>query len=245
MLGVLLYSLLIPPTSLLWPLALGLLARRYRVGRVVAWLALAGLIVFGMPATAGGLNRLIALRPMLPTAPPPQAIVVLSAERRFGLPGGVMEGEDIGPMTTERVRAGVQLAKRTGLPVLVSGGVLSAGTPPIADSMARVMADEFATKVRWRENRSLDTWQNAVFSAQMLKAEGVTSVYLVTTSWHMARSVLAFEKAGMLVTPTPVRTPDAVGGELADYIPQARGWQASYYAMHEVIGFVWYKLRTK
>ena len=240
MLGVVLYSLLIPPTSFLLPLALGLLARRYRAGRVVAWLMLAGLIGFGMPVTAGALNRLIALRPMLPTAPAPQAIVVLSAERRFGLPGGVVEGEDIGPMTTERVRAGVRLAKRTGLPLLVSGGVLLAGTPPIAETMAAVMESEFATKVRWRENRSLDTWQNAVFSTAMLKAEGVTSVYLVTSSWHMPRSVLAFERAGMLVTPAPVRAPDAV----EDYIPQARGWQASYYAMHELIGYAWYSLRT-
>ena len=58
----------------------------------------------------------------------------------------------------------------------------------------------------------------------------------------MPRSIIAFERAGLQVTTAPVRAPDAVG--TFDIIPQARGWQASYYAMHELIGYVWYRLRN-
>ena len=237
MLQVLLYSLLIPPTCLLLPLALGLLWRR----RWLAGLALAGLVVFAMPVTSARLNALIAVPPRAASAIPPQVVVILSAERRFGQPGGVIEGEDIGPNTTERVRAGIRLHRKTGLPILVTGGVLAPGATPIAAVMAQVMGAEYATPPRWVEDRSRDTWENATFSAAMLKAEGITSGYLVTTSWHMPRSILAFERAGLAVTAAPVRAPDYVAG--FDIIPQASGWQASYYAMHELIGYLWYRLR--
>ena len=139
------------------------------------------------------------------------------------------------------VRAGIRLHRKTGLPILVTGGVLAPGATPIAAVMAQVMGAEYATPPRWVEDRSRDTWENATFSAAMLKAEGITSVYLVTTSWHMPRSILAFERAGLAVTAAPVRAPDYVAG--FDIIPQASGWQASYYAMHELIGYLWYRLR--
>jgi len=238
MLQVLLYALLIPPTCLLLPLAIGVFWRQ----RWLAGLALAGLVVFAMPTTSARLNQIIAVPPRAASAIPPQAIVILSAERRFGQPGGVIEGEDIGPNTNERVRAGVRLHRKTNLPILVTGGVLAPGAAPIAAIMARVMADEYATPPRWVEDRSRDTWENATLSAAILKADGITSVYLVTTSWHMPRSIIAFERAGLQVTAAPVRAPDAVAA--FDIIPQARGWQASYYAMHELIGYVWYRLRN-
>ena len=233
------YMLLIPPTALLLPLAVGIMLRR----RWLAGVALIGLVVLAMPITAPRLDGLMADTAPVRTDLRPQAIVILSAERRDGPPGGVLEGEDIGPLTTERVRAGVVLAKRTGLPVLVTGGVLKPGTAPIAATMARVMTDEFGIVPRWVESKSLDTWQNAVFSAEMLRADGVTTVYLVTTSWHMARSRLAFERAGLVVAPMPVRALGMPEGAAWEFVPTAASWQRSYYALHEVIGYWWYRVR--
>ena len=233
------YTLLIPPTALLLPLALGIALRK----RWLAWLALVGLVVLAMPITAPVLNRLMADTAPVRAGLQPQAIVVLSAERREGLPGGVLEGEDIGPLTTERVRAGVVLARRTSLPILVSGGVVKPGTPSIAATMARIMADEFRVSPRWVEGKSLDTWQNAVFSADMLRADGIATVYLVTTSWHMARSRLAFERAGLAVVPMPARAMEAPAWAAWEFVPTAGAWQRSYYALHEVIGYWWYRVR--
>jgi len=141
------------------------------------------------------------------------------------------------------VRAGAVLARRSGLPVLVSGGVLKPGTPPIAATMARVMADEFRVPPRWVEGKSLDTWQNAVFSADMLRADGIDTIYLVTTSWHMARSRLAFERAGLAVVPMPARAMEVPTWAAWEFVPTAGAWQRSYYALHEVIGYWWYRVR--
>jgi len=239
MLTVIAYMVLIPPTALLLPLALGIALR----WRWLAWVALAGLVVLALPITAPLLNGLLADTNPTRAGLRPQAIVILSAERRDGPPGGVLEGEDIGPFTTERVRAGVILAKRTGLPVLATGGMLKPGTPPIAATMARIMADEFRVAPRWVEGKSLDTWQNAQFSAEILRADGIDTVYLVTTSWHMARSRLAFERAGLVVVPMPARAMEAPTWAAWEFVPAAGAWQRSYYALHEVIGYWWYQVR--
>ncbi len=239
MLVTIAYFLLIPPTALLLPLALGVALR----WRWLAGLALAGLVLLAMPITAPVVEGLIA-DTRAPAAAAPGAIVILSAERRDGRPGGVLDREDIGAFTTERVRAGVLLARRTGLPMLVSGGVLKPGTPPIAETMARVMSEEFALTPRWVEGRSLDTWQNARFSAEILRAAGVGSIYLVTTSWHMARSRLAFERAGLAVVPMPARAPGKPGWEAWEFVPTAAAWTRSYYALHELIGYWWYLVRS-
>jgi hypothetical protein len=238
MLTAIAYVLLIPPTALLVPLALGIVLRK----RWLAGLALFGLVVLAMPITAPLLDGLIEDQRPVSNASP-QAIVILSAERRDGKPGGILDAEDIGPLTTERLRAGVVLAKRTGLPILVSGGVLRPGTPPIAATMARIMTDEFGFVPRWVEAKSLDTWQNAVFSAAMLRGDGIATVYLVTTSWHMARSRLAFERAGLAVVPMPARAPAVPAWTVGEFVPTSAAWQRSYYALHEVIGYCWYRLR--
>ena len=241
MLRVLVYALLIPPTSLLLPLALGLAWRR----RWLGWGALLILTAFAMPVVPTALNRMVAVGPRPPSVTPPQAIVILSAERRVGAPGGIIEGEDLGPNTVERVRAGIRLARKTGLPMLVSGGVLAPSTPAIAQTIAQVMAREFGAPPKWIEAGSRDTWQNATLSTAMLRADGITSAYLVTASWHMPRAVVAFEHAGLMVTPAPVRGNEPVQLTLEEFTPQARGWIASYYAMHEVIGYAWYRWRSR
>jgi uncharacterized SAM-binding protein YcdF (DUF218 family) len=76
-----------------------------------------------------------------------------------------------------------------------------------------------------------------------LRAEGITSVYVVTHSWHMRRAVLAFQGTGLTVTAAPTSFDDPLGPDLDDFLPRASGWQTGYFAIHEWIGYAWYKLR--
>src|SRR6185436_11339472 len=92
-----------------------------------------------------------------------------------------------GPMTMQRVRYAAALQKRTGLPLLVSGGVPRAGLPSLAAMMADA-AGELGVKAKWREERSGDTRENARFSAELLKADGKKTVMLVTSAFHMPRA---------------------------------------------------------
>jgi uncharacterized SAM-binding protein YcdF (DUF218 family) len=252
-------ALLIPPLNLL-PLGLAGVALSTlrtaswrRIGHWVTRLAVAGLFVLSLPACAEVL--LWSLEVDLPhgdvpdetgasQAARPGAIVILSGDEAFGdATGGILPGSGIGVVTLDRMRAGAVLARRTGLPILVTGYSLEEGAVPIAVQMAHSMRDDFGTTVRWVEPAASDTWENAQFSAKLLRADGITSVYVVTDAWHMKRSLMAFARAGIAATPAPTRFDRLPVLELSEFVPHIWPLQASYYAMHEWIGCLYYALR--
>jgi uncharacterized SAM-binding protein YcdF (DUF218 family) len=238
-------TLLLPPTGIVVLILAGLLLGGTwpRIGRRLTWASLTALILFGMPVVS--YSMLLALESGFSTQPPadhpPQAIVVLGADvirarqEKLGVRPGLL--------TLDRLRTGAALHRRTGLPILVTGGTTQPDTPPVGLVMEESLKDDFQTPPRWVEDKSLDTWENARFSAAMLRAEGITSIYLVTHAWHMRRSLLAFQGTGLTVTAAPTSFDDPLGPDLGDFLPRASGWQTSYFAMHEWIGYAWYKLR--
>ncbi len=241
-----------PPVNLLPVLGVGLLllraapgSRRRRAGGWLAAAAFLGLVVLALPATSRAL--LVGLESGLPTAPPsdapPQAIVVLAGDDLRASPGGLIGPPDLGAVTLQRVRAGVRLHRRTGLPVLVSGGVIRPGDPPIGETMALVMASDFGTPAQWVEARSRTTWENALFTAEMLRSEGVESVYVVTNAWHMRRALLAFRRAGLRATAAPSHYTGPERLDAASFVPSSHAWGDSGFALHEWIGLIWYSLR--
>lgn len=227
-------ALLLPPVNLLVPCIAGLLLwrRRPRVARLLLAAGLGGLLLLSLPAVSKALIASLETGlPAPPPDPPPGAIVILSAEV---LPnGGVLEP---GPLTLERLRAGAALHRSTGLPVLVTGGAVDGQADTLAAAMARSLQADFGVQARWTEAASQDTRENALLSAPLLLRDGVRSAYLVTHAWHMRRSVQAFGGTGIAVTPAPVRLDAGPDGRASDFIPRARSWLDSYWALHEWVG---------
>ena len=244
-----------PPVNLLLVVAVGLALMadagrrsvRRRMGGWIAGLGFTGLVVLSLPVVAWlllvSLERGLVLEPAEGAAP--GAIVILSAEDLRAVPGGIVDPPDIGALTLQRLRAGALLHRRTGLPILVTGGVLRPGSPPIADAMARVLATEFDTPVRWIEDRAATTWENAEFSARMLRADGVSAVYVVTHAWHMRRGLLAFRRTALAATAAPSHFTGPARPDIASFAPSAHAWGDSRYALHEWIGLAWYALRDR
>ena len=111
--------------------------------------------------------------------------------------------------------------------------------------MRQVIQDDLGVPVRWVEERSRDTAENASLSAAMLRAEGIGAVVLVTHAYHMPRARRAFEAAGLSVLPAPhdwagVRP---AGTFVRDLLPSAPALEASWLALHELTGMLWYRLR--
>ncbi len=234
-----------PPASLVWLALLCLLVPR-RVGRrlgppVGRWMAAAFLVpavLLSTPYVSQSLLASLGPAAVLPL-PEPEAIVILSADVELTAEPGVL---DIGPLTLERERAGAALQRRTGLPVLVTGGIVN-GPPPVGTLMGKSMPSDFGVPVQWIESRSENTWENAQFSAPILRAAGVHRVYLVTHAWHMRRSLYAFSRAGIDAVPAPVRLDPWPTRRVLDFIPRASAWQRSYFALHEWIGLFAYRWR--
>lgn len=246
-LGAFATAIIVPPVNLL-PLGIaGAVAcwRWPRLGRFVMAVSLIGLMLFSLPVVSRPLIASLELG--LPRAPPdhpPAAIVILSADAGYGTNEGLEKGTGIGALTLERMRAGALLQRQTGLPVLVSGGELEWGAEPIATLMARALDHEFGVPVRWIEPKSEDTWQNAEFSAPLLRAAGIDSIYVVSHAWHLRRAALAFAHFGIATTPAPLRYDRWPRFRFDDFMPHASSFLYSYYAMHEWIGCVYYALRS-
>jgi uncharacterized SAM-binding protein YcdF (DUF218 family) len=238
-------TLAIPPTCFVILIVVGLILQQFcrRFGLGLAWVSVISLILMGMPIVSH--NLLLALEKNLPTtAPtdhPPSAIVVLGAEviRARTEKLGIRPG----PLTLERLRGAVALARRTGLPILVTGGPAQLDSVPVATVMAASLSEDFRTPARWVEDKSRDTWENARFSADILRREGITSVYVMTSAWHMRRALLAFQGTGLTVTAAPTPLDDPLAPNLDDFLPRPGVWLKGYYAMHEWIGYEWYMLR--
>jgi len=239
--NTLLAALLLPPASLALAALLALLLFRGRLGRGLALLCLVGLMLLSLPIVSMPLLASLDVSEP-PDGPPPEAVVVLGGDvdRVPDPPGAVL-----GSLSLERVRAGAALQRRSGLPVLVSGGVVDDLPLTVGRLMAESMTGDFGVPVRWTEAASPTTWENAEYSATMLKAAGINRVYLVTHAWHMRRSLLAFRRVGIDAVPAPVRLdpwPRLRPGEL---LPRTSAWVNSFYAMHEWVGLAYYSARPQ
>ncbi len=233
----------VPPLNCLLAACLGAVFHRRRWGRVLVAMGLAGLFVLSMPLVSGTLlaSLEVGLPLTSPTDDPPQAVVILSAdESEYQL--GNQTGFTVGHLTLERERAGARLARRTGLPILLTGGRIRQGSPTLAELMAESLHDDFGLAPLWLETTSKNTWQNAQNSAAILKAAGIDSVYVVTHAWHMRRALLAFRAAGLKVTAAPVEPLRYPGWAFHFWVPHVSSWNESYYALHEWIGYAWYAL---
>jgi uncharacterized SAM-binding protein YcdF (DUF218 family) len=214
------------------------------------WLALATaaigcLYLVATPVAAGLLIRsteaIAGAEPRLASDGPPGAIIVLSADaRRSDIPG---VPDTVGPLTLERLAEAARQQRRLNLPVLVSGGPPGLPGSSLAALMTRVLEEDFRVPVRWREERSRNTFENALFSAEMLRQAGIGSALVVTHLWDTARALWSFRAVGYPVMPVAVAGKAHISLTATAFLPQIPALLESYYALHELIGLAWYRLR--
>jgi uncharacterized SAM-binding protein YcdF (DUF218 family) len=238
-------SLLLPPLSLFLLAAAGLLiGRRWRrFGRTIAALAAALLVGLSTPAASGWLMQSLQVYPPLDPARIPAgagAIVVLGGDSRAD---AIEYGADTaGALSLERARYAAHLHRLSGRPILATGGIVRDDHAPVARQIADVLAHEFGVPVAWTEDRSANTYENAVYSARELRRRGIGSVILVTHAWHMRRAAGSFRAAGLDVVPAPTGFVGMPTPVPEDFLPNADALRTSAFAVHEWIGIAWYRL---
>lgn len=241
---------LLPPLNGLAMAALGvvLLGRRPRLGKGLVALGLAMLAALSLQPVADALIAPLELRhPALSlgdaAVPPVDAIVVLGGGRYRMAPefGGE---DDVKSASLERLRYAATVARRLGKPLLMTGGLPDGGSRSEAEVMRDALKRDFGVETKWIEGRSDDTRQNARYSAEILLPSGHKRIALVTSAFHMPRSVEAFQAAGFEVVPAATafmskRTPWTP----LDFLPRADAMRLSSLALHEWIGIAWYRFR--
>lgn len=236
-------AVLLPPLMPLLCVAIGLLLlrRRPRLGRTLAWGGLLAAWLLSTPAVVGLIAAPLEDVPVLQPhdLARGEAIVILGAGAHRFLPeyGGPAPNR----LALERLRYGARLARASGLPVLVSGE---------AEPMAEVLRTDFGIAPRWRENRSLDTEDNARNSAGILHGAGIRRIVLVTHAVHQRRALAEFASQGIEAIPAPLgfliqkegNDPDPA---FLDYLPGPTAAYTAWYSLHEWTGLLVLKLRQR
>ncbi len=237
--------LLLPPALIIW---VGLLIRmlvtiRPRIFSRLFLLALLVTFLLSVPAVSQWLiDGFQDDFPALKKLPPEADVIVVLGGGHF--PGGWEYGMDgqPGPHMLQRLVYAGWLAKQSGLPVIIS----EARTRNERHTQRHAGAD-FLRKVLGVSNvtvegRATNTFENAKFAAPLLK--GYHRPVLVTNYWHMARAVESFMYFGIDPLPAPTGWDEVLPPMKAAYwswLPQPRALAQSYTALHELLGYYWYR----
>ena len=211
---------LVTPSNVCWfliasGLAMAARARWQWFGLRLAASGLVLLLVLGFSPL--GLNMLMALEGRFAPANRAFSERVAAAGRIDGiiLLGGFEDGRISAARgqlavneSGERLIETVQLARAfDGVPIIFTGGAggVIQSYQPAGDYVRSYLVSVGIDPARIIvEGRSLNTWQNAVFTREALGAGAQGKRYLlVTAAWHMPRSVGVFRQAGFDVVAWP------------------------------------------
>jgi len=244
-------ALLLPPVPLLVLVLIG--ARLIPVRRGVGWTIVVASVVLLWLASCSGSAELLSqtlLRP--PSALGPERIKALKTDTRtptaIVVLGGGMEphapeygAASLRYPSLERLRYGLWLARETGLPVAFSGGVGWAQPDATAEARiaARIAATEFGRPLKWTEDESRDTRENATHSIALLKRSGIRHIVLVTHAVHMPRALRAFEDAArgeIRIEAAPMGLAQRVDLPLLRWLPSTSGTIDVRAILRELVG---------
>lgn len=142
---------------------------------------------------------------------PPERLEETGADVIVLLGGGairdVQDVDGVGTLCaspSSRLLTAVRLQKILDIPILLSGGQV------YSDSGAEALISERILKSLGvpdekilLETKSVNTTQNANFSAEILRQKNFTRPILVTSAFHMKRAVLNFSRQNFEVIPYP------------------------------------------
>lgn len=242
--------LLAAPSNLLFlALAIGaaaLFTRFARAGRRLLFGAL--LVGAGIGTGAPGVALLGALEsrfaPLAADAPAPDGIIVLG--------GAVGEIDTVfGPQpalsdSAERMTEGMALARRfpSARVIFTGGSAALLGSERTEAEAARRLWESLGVetgRVEY-ESRSRNTFENAQLSRALAQPKPGERWLLVTSAFHMARSVGIFRKAGFPVIAAPVDFRAPTARRLAFTREWASGLGLFDMAAHEWMGLIAYRL---
>lgn len=256
-------SKFLPP--LLYPLGLAILLvalalilhKRTRLRNSALVLALMILLVASNGWVAQSLVRSLEWR-YLPQGEIPSAEVIVL------LGGGTEPASAPRPMVEmngagDRILYAAQLYRQDKAPlILASGGNITwLGTRPStpADEMAAILEMiGVPSEAILKQPMSQNTYEDALFSAKLLKERGIQRVILVTSAMHMPRSVALFEKQGIQVIPAPTDfavteaswskfSSANLAGQLVNLLPGTGNLSMTTNALKEYLGMLAYQLR--
>jgi uncharacterized SAM-binding protein YcdF (DUF218 family) len=239
-------------------LLLALLLRRHK-----GWRNTLLIIALGILWLAG--NRWVAI-PLarslewqyLPAKEIPQTDVIVVL-------GGATESKDYPRPTVEVNSAGDRVLYAARLykegkaaHLLLSGGSIdwleTRSTSPAAEMADILELADIPKDALWLDNQSRNTYENALYSRQILEPKGIKRILLVTSAMHMPRAVALFKHQGFDVVPAPTDftvtdsvwqdlTHGDIAGQIVNFFPSSSSLSLTTNVIKEYLGMLIYRLR--
>jgi uncharacterized SAM-binding protein YcdF (DUF218 family) len=246
-------ALLLPPVPLLLLLLLG--ARLILPRRGLGWTIVLLSTVLMWLSTTTGASRLLAQQVL---RPPPSLNALRLAEIKAQVQAKrpvtvVVLGGGLHPLSPEygvsnlndqsleRLRYGLWLGRETGATVGFSGGLgwvqQEVGTPE-GQVAQRIATQEFGRPLKWIEDASRDTHENAARTIALLRPQGIQQVLLVTHDYHMRRALQEFKLVappGMEIVPAPLGVITQNPIDPLTWLPTARGFESVRQVLRELL----------
>lgn len=150
------------------------------------------------------------------------------------------------PLMMGRIVTAVRLYQRLRLPIIVTGGRVYDDADAAVATIAKRFLMDLGVPDRQItvEDRARDTAQNARLTIAICRQLGFAKPILLTSAYHLKRARMAFDAAGMVVTPFPAYF---LGSRNTPYswrhlLPRAGVLCASTNALHEYIGILYSRM---
>lgn len=177
--------------------------------RFLRGLLIAGLVILWLASNrwvSFGLARSLEWRD-LPTENNPQAEVIVL------MGGGTEPGDPPRPMAEvntagDRVLYAAKLYHQGAAPIILASGgnvefAADRNSTPAEEMTELLLLMGVPIDAIWQQPDSQNTYEDALFSAEILAENEISEVILVTSALHMPRSKALFEKQGITVIPAP------------------------------------------
>jgi uncharacterized SAM-binding protein YcdF (DUF218 family) len=177
-----------------------------------------------------------------------EAIVVLSGGMRP--PNEVRLRAELSEDTLVRCVEGIRLYHQAEpCPIVVTGGKVDPNTPgPALAEMMRefLLAQGVAPEDLLVEDRARTTFENARFTAELLRERDIHRIVLVTDAMHMLRAQRCFLAQGIEVEPFGCRYRATQSGwSPGNFLPSPGAARGIQQAAHEWLGIIWYWLHDR
>lgn len=143
--------------------------------------------------------------------------------------------------SNSRLFKAYQIHKKTALPIIVTGGIID-NHPSDADiSKKTLISLGINPKYIFSENKSIDTYQNALYSKMISDQNNFKKPIIITEAIHIPRSLYLFKKVGFNdISYYPSSYICKGNTSFMDFLPNSYYNQNKY--LHEFLGIIYYRI---
>lgn len=241
--------IIFPPSIFIILLIAALLLIRKHRGKAILLIITDILIIYFLSIEP---VKNFVMKPLENYAPPVTRESVKDASLIVILGGGTLEnspeeGEN-GSLTGDsfkRALYGLYLAEQYKIPILYSGGTLFGGQGKGEAEIAMKLLSKYNKSgiKLMKETMSRTTYENAVYVKEKFNPG---KVILVTSAYHMKRSLFIFKRAGIECIPAPTDYKiDSYDFNITSWIPKSCEMDCIYKGLKEHIGLLFYMIKYR